>query len=195
MARAAEAACGLHQILFVPAAHPWHKTPPVAGYADRYAMLALALQHHPRWRPLDLAQAEAVESATYSIDQLRRLHRLYPSAQLHFIVGADALATLPSWKQPERLLRLCDFIVLGRAGFAINDMMAVLPARLRARRGAGGEIELAGGTRLHWVERFRAEESSTAARRWLAAPVPSPPAPVPAAVAAYARRSRIYKYV
>jgi len=217
MARAAEVACGLSRIYFVPAAHPWHKAVPTASYADRYAMVALALLRSPRWMPLDLGAA----SATYAVDQIRHLRRLYPGSRLFFIVGADAMATLPSWKQPQALLRLCDIIVLARAGFSLGDMIAALPPRLRPAPDRGprpraqinaqsnahptqrGEpqdaaavqvVKLAGGSHLYWLARFQDPFSSTQARQWLAAPA-SPNSgrpPLPAAVAAYARRAHLY---
>lgn len=196
MARAAERACRLQQILFVPAAHPWHRTDPQAGYADRYAMVALALRRAPNWLPLDLADHEA----TYSVDQLRRIQKLYPASRLFFIVGADAFATLPSWKQPSRLLSLCDVIILARAGLTLEAMIATLPPRLRPpqppmrQRGAVEVLTLTNGSRLHWLSRFRDPGSSTQARQWLSTASRNGTAPVAPAVAGYARRAHLYTH-
>ena len=204
MARAAEAACRLSRIYFVAAAHPWHKAVPTASYADRYAMLALALHRSPRWMPLDLGAA----SATYSVDQIRHIRRLYPGSRLFFIVGADAFATLPSWKQPQALLQLCDVIVLARAGFDLADMIAALPPRIRPapdrplqsrsrrHKAAVNVVKLTNGSHLYWLARFQDPFSSTQARQWLTAPNSPRPQrpPLPAAVAAYARRAHLYSH-
>ena len=44
---------------------------------------------------------------------------LNPGASLTLIVGADNLALLPQWKDPERLLALCTVAVVGRPGEAV----------------------------------------------------------------------------
>lgn len=203
MARAAEAACGLSRIYFVPAAQPWHKSGPSAAYADRYAMVALALQRFPRWLPLDVRPHAGADAATYSVDQVRHIRRLHPRDRIFFIVGADAFATLPSWKQPQALLSLCDTIVLARAGFSLDDMLAALPPRCRvgARPAPAPRlhppikiVNLAGGSRLYWLARFHDPISSTQTRQWLAGSAATGPSPLPAPVVAYARRAQLYAH-
>lgn len=214
MAEAAERHCGLERIYFAPAAQPWHKQAPLASYVDRYAMVALALQRRPNWRPLDIpapqeAAARAGDEAciyppTYSVDQLTWLRRQHPGERVTFIVGADSFATLPSWKQYRKLLELCNFAVLARRGTSWeqvrqalpSDLIATAPARTRSRRGIC-ELGLSGGGKLYWLPEFSSEASSTAARSWLSQARHSPAAAagcgmMPAAVAAYARRARLY---
>lgn len=191
MAAAAERALGLERIYFIPAAHPWHKHAPGAGYEDRFAMLALALAGRPRWQPLALQDAQA----TYSVDQVAALRRR-TGARVCFIAGADSFVTLPTWKQPERLLGMCDFLVLGRDGFTWDQILAALPpgsvAGVEPEPG-GRAARLRGGHRLHWRPRFRCAVSSTAVRRWLARPSRHAlSGPLPGAVAEYIRRARLY---
>ncbi len=42
-----------------------------------------------------------------------------PAHQLFAILGADAFLTLPQWREPNELLRLADWIVISRPGFAL----------------------------------------------------------------------------
>lgn len=194
MAQAAERACGLERVYFIPAAHPWHKSVPLASYCDRFAMLALSLAGHPRWQPL--APPEPGR-ATYSVQQVGWLQRQFPRQRIHFIVGSDSFATLSSWKQPRRLLAMCDFIVLARLGAGWEQVLAALPGGLIQAvvpEGSGRVAHLRTGRKLHWLPGFRNRLSSTEVRRWLArgSQGPGRAMPVAPAVQEYARRAGLY---
>ncbi|HLG68997.1 MAG TPA: nicotinate-nucleotide adenylyltransferase, partial [Chloroflexota bacterium] len=55
---------------------------------------------------------------SYSVDTIGVLQeQLGPEAKLFFILGEDALADLPTWHEPERLLELCQLIAVNRPGY------------------------------------------------------------------------------
>ena len=56
------------------------------------------------------------EGPSYTIDTACRLKRLYPTAEICFIIGADTLTELHQWKDVHELLRLCTFVTFGRPG-------------------------------------------------------------------------------
>ncbi|MGH9475564.1 MAG: nicotinate-nicotinamide nucleotide adenylyltransferase [Terriglobales bacterium] len=218
MARAAERAGKLGRIYFVPAPQPWHRRgAPVAGYADRFAMLALALAGKPRWLPL--AVPDVAGRPTYTLDQLRWVRKrlapavgrwpgrnsvqqssarrkptpagaqgVSPLPRVVFILGADAFLTLPSWHRWRTLLTACDWLVLARGGHRWEDVRKVLPQSMTAEVSAGG-ARLRNATRIQWLADFVDPSSASRARRQLAR---STAAPVPAAVARYARRAGLY---
>lgn len=144
VARAAERRFHLDEIHFVPTGHPPHKhRRDMASYADRYAMVSLACADHPQFVP-SLAEAGTDGSGHetfYSIDTVKHYkQKLHGSgAHLYFIVGADAFLEIPTWKQYETLLGLCDFIVVSRPGFNLEALRLVIPPELFARRGAAHE--------------------------------------------------------
>jgi nicotinate-nucleotide adenylyltransferase len=51
-------------------------------------------------------------------------------------MGADSFLHIPTWKDYETLLGLCDFIVASRPGFQSDTLRLVIPPELFARRGA-----------------------------------------------------------
>ena len=193
MAEAAQRACGLERIYFVPAPRPQHKMPPMAAYIDRYAMLALALERRPEWLPLNIPPTAA--RATYSVDQIDWMREHHAHEQVWFIAGADAFATLGSWRQYRKLLRLCNFAVLARRGYSLNRVLSMLPPGAVEAVPVQGPLRLAGGRRLHWLADFSVPDSSTRVRRWLAAAQPSAAGDelTPPAVAEYARRAGLYR--
>jgi nicotinate-nucleotide adenylyltransferase len=115
VARAAADAMSLDEVIFVPAGMPWQKqTEAVSDAEDRYLMTVLATAHDVRFTVsrVDLER----NGPTYAVDTLTDLAREHPDDQLFFIVGADALASLHTWHEPERLLSLATFIAVTRSG-------------------------------------------------------------------------------
>lgn len=53
---------------------------------------------------------------TYTIDTVHDIHRAYPDAEIHLVIGADALLTLPSWKDFENLITQVKLDVVKRPG-------------------------------------------------------------------------------
>jgi len=54
------------------------------------------------------------------VDTLRELKKLYPPPnEFFFIAGADSFQELKHWKDPEGILKLCEWIVAPRPSYAL----------------------------------------------------------------------------
>ena len=123
---AAQAALGLTTVLVVPSNTPPHRAPPVASSYHRFAMAALAVAGRSRWRVSDLEMREAAVS--YTSATLDRLHQEgHAAAELFFIIGADAFADIPTWKDYPAILDRAHFAVVSRPGMAAADLPRRLP--------------------------------------------------------------------
>ena len=60
------------------------------------------------------------DKATYTVDTLRDLRSQHPDAELYFITGADALASILSWQDWEELFELAQFVGVSRPGFELD---------------------------------------------------------------------------
>ncbi|PRC58345.1 nicotinic acid mononucleotide adenylyltransferase, partial [Mycobacterium sp. ITM-2017-0098] len=58
--------------------------------------------------------------ATYTKDTLRDLHNQNPDADLYFIPGADALASILSWQNWEQLFAIARFVGVNRPGYELD---------------------------------------------------------------------------
>lgn len=103
----------LDHVLFVPAGDPWHKDEE-ATPGQRLDMLSLALEHseHFSVSSVDIDRP----GPTYTIDTLHDLSKLYPGAQLYFIMGDEAFAGIQTWKNYEELGEFATFVVVSRHG-------------------------------------------------------------------------------
>ncbi len=110
----------LDQVLFVPASDPPHK--PGARITDGHAradMLRLALSAYPEFI---VDRRELLRSGvSFSVDTLDEVARANPGAELFFLMGADSLRDLPTWKQPERIACLATIAVCNRPGVPALD--------------------------------------------------------------------------
>jgi nicotinate-nucleotide adenylyltransferase len=143
IARAADRRFNFDEIHLVPASRPPHKLKQhLAPFPHRFAMIALACTEHPHFVP-SLAEAGEDFSGTqlhYSVDTVRHFRNVYHGHgdRIFFIIGADAFLDIPTWKDYEALLGLCDFIVANRPGIRAEALRLVIPPDLFGRPAANG---------------------------------------------------------
>jgi nicotinate-nucleotide adenylyltransferase len=115
IANALRAALDLERVVWVPAGRPPHKTGQiVSSDRDRLAMLELALAGSA----VDQIDTIDIERSgpSYTADTLEILTQRFAPARLFFLMGEDSLRDLPTWHDPERLLRAAELAVAARPG-------------------------------------------------------------------------------
>lgn len=129
---------GLEEIWLVPNGISYMKeAQEVAPAEDRLRMTELAVRGNPHFKCLDLEVKRS--GYTYSYETLEELTRAYPGDTFYFILGADCLFTLETWKHPEQIFRCCKLIAAIRDD-ASREAMEEKKAELEQR--FGGEILL-----------------------------------------------------
>ncbi len=125
LAQAALDELRLTRVIFVPtfAPTPQHKIIPTS-FEHRVAMLRLATADNPSFRVSEIE--ESIKPPTYTVTMLEHLQRELGAAKLFFLMGADSLAQLSSWHQPQRLLELAELAVAPRTG---SDLASTYPFR------------------------------------------------------------------
>jgi nicotinate-nucleotide adenylyltransferase len=109
----------LDEVIFVPTGEPWQKARRhVTPAEDRYLMTVIATASNPRFSAsrVDIDRG----GRTYTTDTLRDLRATYPDAELYFITGADALASILSWQDVEELFSLARFVGVSRPGYVLD---------------------------------------------------------------------------
>ncbi len=112
---------GLQQVLFVPARQNPLKTDAPSGSAEqRVRMVELAVEGDPRFT---VSRADVDRPApSYTVDLLTLLQAQHTDAELYFLVGADALRDLASWRQPQEIVRRWRLATFPRAGHPAPDL-------------------------------------------------------------------------
>lgn len=118
--------CGLIKpsALRVLPAKPWQKAALEASDADRVAMLELAFRElGDTGVPVVIDQRELLRgSATYTVETLRGLRaELGAQASIVFLMGADQLQNLDSWRDWQQLFELANIGVAARPGYTLEQ--------------------------------------------------------------------------
>jgi len=135
MARAALDSGMVDQVLFLPSGNPPHKRSGLADKLDRLAMARLAISGEP---DMEICTEEIDrEGVIYTVDTLTILRQKMPDARFYYLIGADTLRVLHTWRRAEDVIHLCAFLVVMRPG---EDEADVLEAAARWRA-LGAQID------------------------------------------------------
>lgn len=110
---------GLDIVIFVPTGDPWQKAGRrVSAAEDRYLMTVIATASNPRFvvSRVDIDRG----GPTYTVDTIRDLRQQFPEAELFFITGADALASIATWQDWDKMLDMAHFVGVTRPGYVLN---------------------------------------------------------------------------
>lgn len=122
----------LDRVLLVPAAEPPHKeVEHDPGAETRAELCELAVEGDTR---LAVSRIELERPGrSFTVETLRALHAARgggEQVELTFIVGGDMALSLPTWREPEEILRLARLAVAERSGVARRDILERLEATL-----------------------------------------------------------------
>lgn len=181
---------GLSEVRMVLSASPPHREPPVAGAAERWRMLELALddrEHHGL-----VADRREIERSgpSYMVETLAQVRAEFAGVPVCLLLGMDAFTHLDRWHRWTDLPGLAHLVVATRPGAAaaLTDDVSLRwnltddPARLR--QSLAGELLVLTMTQL--------DVSASGIRQQIAAGIPADFL-TPPAVADYIREQRLYQ--
>ncbi len=111
---------GVDRVVFMPYFSSAYKRP-VASAEDRVEMVNLAIAGIEGFE-LDTREVER-GGITYTIDTVEDLLKERPGLEIYWLLGADALRGLPSWKDWEKLVKLVKFAVATRHSEGLADQL------------------------------------------------------------------------
>jgi len=114
---------GLDRVLFVPAAIPPHKqSRGLAAGQHRLEMLALATGGHPAFA----VSGDELDrgGVSYTVDTVERLAERHPGVEFALLLGPDALADFPTWREPARIAGRVRLVAMERA--VLDDVAATV---------------------------------------------------------------------
>jgi len=111
----------LEKVIFIPSYLPPHKSEEdMPSAVERQEMARLAIKGNSHFTVSDIELRRGGRS--YTIDTIEELRRAHAAADLYFITGLDSFLEIGTWKEWERLLTLCSFVVLSREGYRFQDI-------------------------------------------------------------------------
>jgi len=102
----------------------------MASFAERLAS-AKAMADHPRIRVTDIEQKLGTR---YTADTLRKLVTRFPSCRFVWLMGADNLAQISSWRDWTRIFHLTPIAVFDRPTYTTKALTSLAARRFRRSR-------------------------------------------------------------
>lgn len=132
LARAALESGRVERVLFLPTGNPPHKKEGLADKFDRLRMVELAVEHEAG---MAVCREEIDrDGVIYTVDTLAALKRKMPDCTLTYLIGADTLRALSTWRRVETVIERCKFLVMMREGETREEVIRL--AGLWTQRGA-----------------------------------------------------------
>lgn len=132
LARAALESSRVERVLFLPTGNPPHKKEGLADKFDRLRMVELAVEHEAG---MAVCREEIDrDGVIYTVDTLAALKRKMPDCTLTYLIGADTLRALGTWRRVETVIERCKFLVMMREGETREEVIRL--AGLWTQRGA-----------------------------------------------------------
>ncbi len=113
----------LDYVLFMPAGKPPHKQEcEILSNKYRWDMLKLAIDGVPYFKMSDYEFKKNGLSYTWeTLDDLKKLH---PDTDFYFIMGADSVINIETWKHPEKVMALCHVLAAVRDDMDMDGLLA-----------------------------------------------------------------------
>lgn len=106
---------GIDQVWFIVSPqNPFKKNNSLLHEFDRYDMVRLAIDDHPKLRVSDVEFQ--MPRPSYTIDTLTYLQDKHPEHQFYLIIGSDNLSNFNKWKNYEQILSNFQLLVYQRPG-------------------------------------------------------------------------------
>jgi nicotinate-nucleotide adenylyltransferase len=184
----------LDELIFVPAWVPPHKrNANITSAFHRFAMLALATEQD-RQLLVSTAELDAPE-LPYAVETVARMKN--DSERLFFLIGADSWAEIMTWHEWQRLLAMCDLIVITRPGYDLDNRAAaeadLVDARDLDQDAVSGLIRAENRPRVFVTNAAMVDVSATRIRQAVKTNDPTLAAMVPPTVAKYIEKYDLYR--
>lgn len=130
---------GLDEIWFLPNGNPPHKQTEEGKKAlhNRIEMVRLAIQEKPYFK-LCLHEAKETEHS-YTYRTMQELNDMYPEHKFYFILGADSLFEIETWKYFREIFPTCTILAAMRDDKNVEAMLKQM-SYLKERYGACIEL-------------------------------------------------------
>lgn len=113
----------LDHVIWMPCYTPPHKNhETLPSVEHRMRMLEIALEEDYRMSVSDMEVKRG--GTSFTIDTIQGLELERPNDDLYFIIGADTLFELHTWRKIDELIEKVQFITLARPGLELNDVQA-----------------------------------------------------------------------
>ncbi|HSI66048.1 MAG TPA: nicotinate-nucleotide adenylyltransferase, partial [Planococcus sp. (in: firmicutes)] len=124
MANEAFHSLALDEVRFMPNSIAPHKAVNDVSADQRAHMTKLAIESHSQFR---IEEHELKKTGvSFTFETMRELVELEQDTEFYFIIGGDMIEGLDEWHRIDDLVRLVNFVGIGRAGFSSSTRHPII---------------------------------------------------------------------
>lgn len=121
LAKTAYNELSLDEVIFISSGMSYFKKDIVMpSREDRFNMTNLAVSNVPYFSASDIEMKR--EGNSYTFETILELKKIYNDAEFFYIIGADTLFSMESWKNPEIIFENCNIVCAVRDDIDINEL-------------------------------------------------------------------------
>ena len=111
-AQAVYDAFDVEKVIFLPLGDAPHKDLSSTAAVQRYDMISKSIEDNKAFAISDIEIKR--EGKTYTVDTIREIISINGDIEIYFVMGADEIVSIDTWKDPENLLKMCKLIAVNR---------------------------------------------------------------------------------
>ena len=105
----------LDRVLLIPSGHSYFKDNRSKKVQPAQVRLEMTKIAAGSYKPFEVSDIEVNRPGnTYSFETLEELKTQNPESELFFIVGADTICSMRTWREPQRIFNVCTVLVAMR---------------------------------------------------------------------------------
>jgi nicotinate-nucleotide adenylyltransferase len=154
------------ELRIIPAGNPYQKAPLQVSAEQRIAMLELAFGAAGLKITIDRQEIDR-QGPSYTIDTLRKVRAdVGPDVALVFLMGADQLMKLDTWRDWQRLFEYAHIGVAARPGYSLAaaSLPPAVAAEITVRQGSLDQLRTTPSGRVYLAETLAVDISATQIR-------------------------------
>jgi len=115
------------KVIVIPTGNPWLKDhTPIATGEQRVAMAQIAVNSLNLGEKVQVSAIEVKRpGASYAIDTVNELNKIYPDCKFTLVLGSDAASNLSKWHRSDELQKLVEVLVVRRPGVKSSDFAEI----------------------------------------------------------------------
>lgn len=115
------------KVIVIPTGNPWLKDhTPIATGEQRVAMAQIAVNSLNLGEKVQVSAIEVKRpGASYAIDTVNELSKIYPDCKFTLVLGSDAASNLSKWHRTDELQKLVEVLVVRRPGVKSSDFAEI----------------------------------------------------------------------
>lgn len=124
----------VEKVVLMPLGDAPHKAVSRIPALKRYEMVEAAVRDNPAFAVSDMEIRRG--GKTYTVDTVREIKAINPDIDIYFVMGADELEAIDTWRSPDVLFSLCSVIAMSRPGYNTDGLVKKIE---EVKKNYGGE--------------------------------------------------------